>query len=30
VGVDLEEIRREAATEAERLWARMAALPGPS
>jgi cytosine/adenosine deaminase-related metal-dependent hydrolase len=27
VGVDLEEIRREAATQAEALWARMAALP---
>jgi len=27
VGVDLEEIRREAAAEAQRLWARMAALP---
>jgi cytosine/adenosine deaminase-related metal-dependent hydrolase len=29
-GIDLEEIRRDAATQAQRLWARMAALPRPS
>lgn len=29
-GVDLEEIRQDAATEAQRLWAAMAALPRPS
>jgi cytosine/adenosine deaminase-related metal-dependent hydrolase len=28
VGADLEEIRRDAAVQAERLWTRMAALPG--
>lgn len=29
-GVDLEEIRRDAARQAQRLWARMAALPEPA
>jgi hypothetical protein len=29
-GVDLEEIRRDAGTQAQRLWARMAALPEPA